>query len=281
MTPDIFDGQELPYQGMFCGCAGFIKELAHRKLVPIVCRTTYMSSERRECGPMSQRSDAKLKMIDAARRLIRERGYHATALSDVLELSGAPRGSVYFHFPGGKTQLAAEVAKAYARDQADMIGRAAEASDSAADLVTAYVTRARENLIKSNYTQGCTIAPLALEGGGTGSDPLAGAVSAAFSLMQESLAFQFAFFGMSRANARELAEVVVAGVEGALVTARAFQSPAPFDSMRAVLVNHAERLSASGPATTPEPVTTPPTTSEPLPADGHADADGHTDSGGN
>jgi AcrR family transcriptional regulator len=194
---------------------------------------------------MGQRSDAKVKMIKAARRLIREHGYHATALSDVIELSGAPRGSVYFHFPGGKNQLAAEVAKSYARDQADMIEHAAEESDSAAELISAYVNRARENLIGSNYTQGCTVAPLALEGGGAESELLAHAVSAAFSLMMESLAFQFAFFGMSRTGARELAEVVVSGVEGALVTARAFQSPAPFDSLLAALVNEAARLTAT------------------------------------
>jgi TetR/AcrR family transcriptional regulator, lmrAB and yxaGH operons repressor len=194
---------------------------------------------------MGQRSDAKLKMVAAARQLFRERGYHATALSDVLELSGAPRGSVYFHFPGGKTQLAAEVAKAYARDQADLIGRAADKSDSVAELIAAYVTRARENVISSNYAEGCTIAPLVIEGTGE-SDLLASAVSAAFSLMMESLAFQFAFFGMDRAGARELAGVVVSSVEGALVTARAFRSPAPFDSMLAVLVDHAARLAAAG-----------------------------------
>jgi TetR/AcrR family transcriptional regulator, lmrAB and yxaGH operons repressor len=194
---------------------------------------------------MAQRSDAKSRMVTAARQLIRERGYHATALSDVLELSAAPRGSVYFHFPGGKTQLAAEVAKAYARDQADMIQRAAEESDSAVELINAYVTRSRGNLIGSDYSEGCTIAPLVLEGARE-SDLLANAVSAAFSLIMESLAFQFAFFGLDRASARELAEVVVSAVEGALVTARAFRNPAPFDSMLPVLVDHAARLSAAG-----------------------------------
>jgi AcrR family transcriptional regulator len=200
---------------------------------------------------MGQRSDTRLKMVKAARQLIRQRGYHATALTDVLELSAAPRGSVYFHFPGGKTQLAAEAAKAYAREQADLIERAAERSGSAVELVSAYVTRARENLIKSNYAEGCTIAPLVLEGARE-SDLLANAGSAAFSLIIESLAFQFAFFGMPRASARELAEVVVSGVEGALVTARAFRSPAPFDSMLAVLVNHATQLGLAEPASTSE-----------------------------
>ncbi|MGH3399121.1 MAG: TetR family transcriptional regulator [Streptosporangiaceae bacterium] len=48
-------------------------------------------------------------MVQAARQLIRERGYNATAFSDVLELSGAPRGSVYFPFPGGKADSAAQL----------------------------------------------------------------------------------------------------------------------------------------------------------------------------
>ena len=184
-------------------------------------------------------------MITAARALIRERGYHATALSDVVELSAAPRGSVYFHFPGGKTQLAAEAVKAYARDQAEVIERAAEGVSSAAELVTAYVTRSRENLVASQYLEGCTIAPLVLEG--AREPDLVNAGSAAFSHIIESLAFQFAFFGMGRADARELAEVCVSGVEGALVTARAFRSAAPFDSMLAVLTDRAARLGASEP----------------------------------
>jgi hypothetical protein len=115
--------------------------------------------------------------------------------------------------------------------------------------LSAYVTRARENLVKSNYTEGCTIAPLVLEGARE-SDLLANADSAAFSVIIESLAFQFGFFGMGRASARELAEVVVSSVEGALVTARALRSPAPFDSVLAALVNHATQLGMAGPGGT-------------------------------
>ena len=74
---------------------------------------------------MGQRSDARQKMVQAARQLIRERGYGATAFSDVLTLSGAPRGSVYFHFPGGKAQLGMEAAEAHAHEQIEIIDRAA------------------------------------------------------------------------------------------------------------------------------------------------------------
>src|SRR3954454_13879984 len=45
-------------------------------------------------------------MIESAAVLFRERGVQATSFNDVLAHSGAPRGSIYHHFRGGKTQLA-------------------------------------------------------------------------------------------------------------------------------------------------------------------------------
>ena len=58
---------------------------------------------------MPRRTDSRSRMIEAAFELFRKRSYHATAFSDVVQESGAPRGSIYFHFPGGKQQLAREV----------------------------------------------------------------------------------------------------------------------------------------------------------------------------
>src|ERR1700733_9978309 len=103
---------------------------------------------------MAQRSDTKQRMVQAARQLIRERGYHATAISDVLERSGAPRGSVYFHFPGGKPQLAMEAAEEHAHEQVAYIDRAADQADSAAGLVEVYLDLAREGMVTSDYTRG-------------------------------------------------------------------------------------------------------------------------------
>jgi len=44
-------------------------------------------------------------MILSAAALLREYGASATSIDRVLAHSGAPRGSVYHHFPGGRTQL--------------------------------------------------------------------------------------------------------------------------------------------------------------------------------
>src|SRR5437868_12985261 len=60
---------------------------------------------------MPRTSDAGQKMIESAAVLFRERGVLGTSFSDVVEHSGAPRGSIYHHFQGGKTQLAEEATR--------------------------------------------------------------------------------------------------------------------------------------------------------------------------
>src|SRR5438477_181964 len=51
-------------------------------------------------------SDSRERMVRSAASLIRTRGVNATSFSEVLADSGAPRGSIYHHFPAGKKQLA-------------------------------------------------------------------------------------------------------------------------------------------------------------------------------
>ena len=182
-------------------------------------------------------------MVQAARQLIRERGYNATAFSDVLELSGAPRGSVYFHFPAGKTQLAMEAAEAHAHEQVAIIDRAAEQAGSAAQLIELYVNLGREGMVGSSYARGCAIAPLVTEGAARESADVDETSRRAFSEMTDRLAFHFVAFGVERALARVLAQAVIAGVEGAMITSRALRSPAPYNSVRAVLVSHAALVS--------------------------------------
>jgi TetR/AcrR family transcriptional repressor of lmrAB and yxaGH operons len=203
-----------------------------------------MFFEGRSDTDMAQRSDTKQRMVQAARQLIRERGYHATAISDVLERSGAPRGSVYFHFPGGKPQLAVEAADEHAHEQVRYIDRAAEQADSAAGLVEVYLDLAREGMVTSDYTRGCGIAPLVTEAAQLESAEVGDASRRGFAAMTDRLSFHFVDFGLDGASARQLADAVVAGVEGALITARALRSPAPFEAVRAVMAGYAGAAAA-------------------------------------
>ena len=60
--------------------------------------------------------DVRERMIEGAVRLLARHGLQATSFTEVLELTGAPRGSIYHHFPGGKDELiSAAVDRAGAR----------------------------------------------------------------------------------------------------------------------------------------------------------------------
>lgn len=194
---------------------------------------------------VAQRSDAKARMVQAAEQLIRERGHGATAFADVLERSGAPRGSVYFHFPGGKSQLVVEAAEAHAHRQVVNIDEIAGLAESPAEFVTMYLNAGRDGMVASGYSRGCGITPLVVEDD-SGAGGTAETGRRAFAEITDRLAFHLIAYGMERAAARELAEALLAAMAGALITSRALRSPAPFDSASAVLAGFAAARQRDG-----------------------------------
>ncbi len=73
--------------------------------------------------------DTRTRMIISATELFRENGYSGTGFRDVVAHSGAPRGSIYHHFPGGKTELAEEAVRLAGDVVAARIERAAADGD--------------------------------------------------------------------------------------------------------------------------------------------------------
>ncbi|NMO55718.1 TetR/AcrR family transcriptional regulator [Actinoplanes sp. TBRC 11911] len=185
-------------------------------------------------------------MVQAGKQLIAERGFEKTAFSDVLKATGAPRGSVYHHFPGGKTQLGIEAAELHAHEQVALLDRIAEQSASGAEMVGRYLDTGRDNMVGSGYSRGCGIAPLVIDGAAAESAEVGDTSRRAFGQMIDRLAFHLAAFGLDRPDARAVADAVIAGAEGAMVTSRALGSPAPWDAMRTALVALAD-------AKTPKP----------------------------
>lgn len=70
---------------------------------------------------MTKGARTKRLMLDAATDLFQRQGLHATGVNQVLVRSGAPRGSLYFHFPGGKQQLAVEAVESAGRHVHELI----------------------------------------------------------------------------------------------------------------------------------------------------------------
>jgi TetR/AcrR family transcriptional regulator, lmrAB and yxaGH operons repressor len=195
---------------------------------------------------MPRRSDSRFRMIEAASQLFRQRGYHATAFSDVIQASGAPRGSTYFHFPGGKQELARE-AIALAGDEIEqMVAAAAARCDGAASFVRALGDTAAARLEGSGYRSGCAIATMVLELAPQ-NEELRREFEKVFGRWRHALAGQFEVFGIAPERAPDVADLVMSVFEGCLVVSRAMRRT---DSFRtaiealAELVEREPRLSA-------------------------------------
>jgi TetR/AcrR family transcriptional repressor of lmrAB and yxaGH operons len=190
-------------------------------------------------GDMPRRSDSKDRMIAAARRLFREHGYFGTALSEVVTESAAPRGSLYFHFPGGKEELATEVALVHTADTIAHINRVAGTTSTGADLIAAFINRSRDELVASGYREGCAVAPIIIEST-PASVPLSDTTRRGFQDVIATLATRLAEKGIPDDRAGRLALNAVTAMEGALILSRALRTPEPFDAAIAELAASAE-----------------------------------------
>ena len=181
------------------------------------------------------------RFIATTARLLLFRGYYGTALSDIIEQSGAPRGSLYFHFPGGKDELVLAATRAGADQATRALAEAlADAPDPAAG-VRAYAEEAARLMRESGYTFGCPLAPVVLDGEG-GLPALAELCRATFAAWTGLLHTAFAGAGMPGRRAKALATIVVTTIEGALLMARSYRDAAPLETAAAEL----ERLVAAG-----------------------------------
>lgn len=165
-------------------------------------------------------------MVASAALLIRERGAQATAIADVLEHSGAPRGSAYHYFPGGRTQLLCEAIDY----TADYVAAKFEKAASGADLLDGMLSFYRKNLVETDYRAGCPALAVAVEAGEPDSPaPVLDRAAATFERWNGLIAQRFVADGMPAERAKDLAVFVTASLEGAIVLARAARDIAPLD----------------------------------------------------
>jgi TetR/AcrR family transcriptional regulator, lmrAB and yxaGH operons repressor len=182
--------------------------------------------------------EVKGKMVEGAALLLAQKGLQATSFSEVLNLTGAPRGSVYHHFPEGKDQLVAAALDLVA-------GRMLEGLDEQAgrspEAVVEYVVRMwRLVLTRSEFSAGCAVLAVTVAAEST---ELVEHVAGIFRAWRGRLAELFVAGGVDPPKAKRFAATVIAATEGAVVMARAERSLEPFEQVAAELSETARALS--------------------------------------
>jgi AcrR family transcriptional regulator len=171
-------------------------------------------------------------MIVGAARLLAERGLQETSFSGVLELTGAPRGSIYHHFPDGKDQLVASAVDLAGAHAIALIERSAGLP--AKDVTTHFLGMWREVLVRSDFRAGCSVLAVTIA---TDSPDLLEHAATVFRTWRVRLAELLRDGGLSESDSRRFAAILIAGTEGAVVLSRAEHSMEPFELV-------AEQLSA-------------------------------------
>jgi TetR/AcrR family transcriptional repressor of lmrAB and yxaGH operons len=173
------------------------------------------------------------RMINSALVLMGEHGVEATSFSQVLEHSGAPRGSIYHHFPRGKAQLIEEATRHAGEVIVKLLTDAVENHDDPAAAVDAIADFWLTVMHDSDFAAGCPVLAATLEG--DRSPAARDAARAAFERWHDLYADILRRAGVPEQRARSLASIAISAVEGAVILARAQRSNGPLEGVAAEL----------------------------------------------
>jgi TetR/AcrR family transcriptional repressor of lmrAB and yxaGH operons len=175
---------------------------------------------------MPKRTDTRQRMVRTAAELFRSQGYHATGLNQVLAEGAAPKGSLYFHFPGGKEQLAVEAVALAGNDLRDALAAVLDAEPDPVKALSQALELLGKDLQASDFRRGCPIATVALD---------AAADSEPIRLACEEVYASWHSVITAHIGDDDLATVVLAAIEGALLLARTRRSLTPLHTVGARL----------------------------------------------
>jgi AcrR family transcriptional regulator len=169
-------------------------------------------------------------MVDGALILLATQGVEGTSFKEVLSVARAPRGSVYHHFPGGKSEL---IRAALDRASERALGSMeATRGQRAVEVLEHFLSLWRGLLDYSGLKAGCAVVSVTVAGPDADVLDQLGSI---FRTWIEQLAGLFVAGGVSQGEARRLATTTIAATEGAVVLSRAEQSRDPFEEVAATL----------------------------------------------
>lgn len=185
--------------------------------------------------------DTRQNMVAAAATMISTRGVVPTSMRE-LGRAGGPLGSIYHYFPGGKDQLIAEAIELVGRRMERLLQPAAERG--AVATLDSFVDYWRKLLVDSDFQAGCAVFAVATDG--TGQVPRAAQTAAAtFNRWQSIIAEAIRRDGVAADRARQVAWLVLSGLEGAVALTRACRSVEPLEQTAGQLRTLLESASAA------------------------------------
>jgi AcrR family transcriptional regulator len=174
-------------------------------------------------------TDTRERILDSSGELFRRQGYMGTGVKQIIEEAGAPFGSLYHFFPGGKGELGAETIRRSGFLYGLLFPEYAGPDVELAAGVRAFFAGAAETLVETDYADACPIATVALEVSSV-NDELRQACADVFNLWIDGGVLRFTEAGIDPERARALVIEMIAALEGAFVLSRALRSTEPLEA---------------------------------------------------
>ncbi len=165
-------------------------------------------------------------ILTAAAELMRRKGYGAVVMKDIAEASGAPIGSLYHHFRGGKVQIVGEALVNAGLAYGLLIPSIVDEYTDLGAAIEGVFTRAAEDMAATGFANMCPVASVAAEIADT-VEELRVAAAGVFTDWLDGGTAYFQARGLDGARARDLTLTLIGALEGAFVLARTLHSTEP------------------------------------------------------
>ncbi|MFE3223070.1 TetR/AcrR family transcriptional regulator [Nocardia sp. NPDC059228] len=166
------------------------------------------------------------RLVTAVAELMRVQGYSAITVKQITSASGAPMGSLYHHFPAGKSAIAAEALRVSGAAYIQLLPLLMDAHDDLREAVPAAFTAAAETIEQAGWMNMCPVGTVA----GEVADSEPGIRDVAAEVMNSWIDEGTGYFirrGLEAADARELMIAILGALEGAFILSRTLRSTEP------------------------------------------------------
>lgn len=192
-----------------------------------------------------KKTSTRDNLINAMTDALQRKGLHGVGLNELLDIAGAPKGSLYHHFPGGKSELAVAAIERISERIDSLFAQLFSHQPDPLNAMHSWLQGALQQLESSGFERGCPLATIALESSADDVE-IRAALQRSFYAVRQALSRQLRTYGYADEQAENLAALFVAIYEGGLLQARVAGSSEPLRRAATALFNLAREQFPGG-----------------------------------
>lgn len=171
-------------------------------------------------------AETRKKIIDTVIELLKVKGYNGVGLQEIVTASGTPKGSLYFHFPGGKDEIVETAIKQFGENVDKFFKKVFLGSTDIATAFKKVIMFWINELESSDFTKGCPIANTTVDLPSI-ANTTQEVCASCFYRMKDVMAERLRRDGMHPIDAEKQAAFVLSSLVGAVIMSKAYRNTEP------------------------------------------------------